>query len=382
MNQVVSGLSHHFKCGNYQQFQITGCDGNLIVSTSGKVTNLEISPRIEADPYVKTASYTIGLQIPSLTGLTYDGQNITEQGINSIDENWTIEFLDERDGALFSGTGTSSNSDVSLQQAFRVAHSVTVGANPSPAQTASSALTVALNYLRNNYNPTGMYSSGEVTGLFDIGMGTYQPTVANHFRSVTQNRYAGTASMEESWIATTDTYAAYEDFDISVEVSEEADNDVVNVNGVIHGLAELAYTGVVGVNGIVSNKSKIQNAFDKFYNQVSGSIYGRANKYYEAHGNFLNPKPLTSTFGYNSVAGTVTYNYTYDGRPENLNPCAKSERITITENEPNDVFAALTVIKRPYGPLLQGIGSSGVRTREINIEAVLEVPKLVLNVAL
>jgi hypothetical protein len=85
----------------------------------------------------------------------------------------------------------------------------------------------------------------------------------------------------------------------------------------------------------------------------------------------LNPNPLTQTFGYNPIAGTVTYSFTYDNRPAHCYDHAITENITFTETEPNDVFASLTVLGKISGPLLQSIGTVGPRTRELSIEAIL-----------
>ncbi|MHA2388026.1 MAG: hypothetical protein ACXACW_04810, partial [Candidatus Hodarchaeales archaeon] len=87
----------------------------------------------------------------------------------------------------------------------------------------------------------------------------------------------------------------------------------------------------------------------------------------------LNNNPLSTSFGYNNTAGTIIYSYSYDNRPYNCVSNARLENITFSENNPQDVFASLTVLGRAAGPLLQDIGTVGQRTREISIEAVLPV---------
>ena len=375
MSQITGGLSHYFQDGDCKLFQITGCESsNLVVNTSGKVVSLNISPRNEGDPFVKTADYTIVLEVPSLTGSLYDGQDIDSQGVSALEESWSIEFLDQRDGATF--TGINGNANFNLQQAFSISHEVSVDVNPSCTPTESTAIDMAKNYIANNYNSISSYDYAEATGLFDIGMYLYQRDAYDHWRTITQNKNAGKVSMNESWVFSADEYPAIEDFEVTIETSEETDYDTINVNGSVRGLADIRYTGVASNTAIPvqTNSSKIQNAFNKFSNSSSGLVYTRANQFYQQHGNFLNIKPLSTSIGYNTVAGTINYNYKFDGRPDNLNPCAKSEKITITENEPNDVFAAIAILSRPLGPVLQNIGSSGVRTREISIEAILATP--------
>ena len=87
----------------------------------------------------------------------------------------------------------------------------------------------------------------------------------------------------------------------------------------------------------------------------------------------LNINPLSTSFGYNNKAGTVTYSYNYNNRPYNCVAGARLENISFNETNPNDVFASLTILGRTAGPLFQDIGTSGARTKEISIEAVLPV---------
>ena len=144
----------------------------------------------------------------------------------------------------------------------------------------------------------------------------------------------------------------------------------VTVNGTIQGLATIGYdTEVTGI-------PKIDKAFD-YFKAISGDIYSRAATIYngniDSSGNnmSLNLNPLTSSIGYNTNGGSVSYNFTFNDRPYNCVASAKSEIINITEGNPNDVFSNLTILGRAAGPLYQDINTIGQRTREISIEAIL-----------
>jgi len=150
----------------------------------------------------------------------------------------------------------------------------------------------------------------------------------------------------------------------------------ISVNGNIQGLATVNYA-----NPNSSDETpKIAGAFGKWRN-ISGELYTRAQSAYLSTENLnnagnemsLNINPISSSFGYNNKAGTVTYSYTYNNRPYNCVSDAKLENITFNENNPTDVFASLTILGRLAGPLYQDIGTSGARTKEISIEAVLPV---------
>ena len=71
--------------------------------------------------------------------------------------------------------------------------------------------------------------------------------------------------------------------------------------------------------------------------------------------------------------GSVTYNHSYDDRPDNMYTGALTETISLTYNEPTDVFASLTVLGKARGPLFQDIYTSGVTTRDISIDAIIRI---------
>ena len=50
--------------------------------------------------------------------------------------------------------------------------------------------------------------------------------------------------------------------------------------------------------------------------------------------------------------------------------------ISIVDNNPADVIAIIPVLGRPHGPVLQDISTKTVRTRQLNIECVIEQPEL------
>ena len=117
------------------------------------------------------------------------------------------------------------------------------------------------------------------------------------------------------------------------------------------------------------------------WDSISGITYSRANSFYKINpkhlaflaSNSLNPTTLSTAFGYNITEGTITYSYSYNDRPINCVADALTETININETEPNDIFASLTVLGRKSGPLLQDIGTSGARTRDISIDAFLPI---------
>lgn len=358
----IATLSSTFVCGDCETF-VVACDGDAFISGQAKVLNLSVDPRTDGDLYVNTAAYSITLEMVSLTGNTYDNQ---ASGITSISEEWNFEILDERVAGTTSGP---KDGTISVDAAYNVTHSVTVTAPYVCQEGGGSSIgwEQAADYITNELAVASPQQG--VTGLFlPTGMNAY-----NHFRTVAKNVYDGTITLNDSWVLSVD--GALEDFDVSVETSLDSYLTNISVNGNIQGLASITYE-----NPNNNETTKIENAIAK-WSGISGDLYSRASTVYLASENInqdsntmpLNNIPLSTSFGYNNTAGTITYSYSYDNRPYNCVSNARLENITFSENNPNDVFASLTVLGRAAGPLLQDIGTVGQRTREISIEAVLPV---------
>ena len=357
----VTQLSNTFTCGTCQTFQVQ-CDGSDVFNGPARVTNLSINPRTDADLYVNTASYTISLEMVSMTGDTYDNQ---PSGITAISDEWNWEILDERVAGTVNTQNVfnSDSYDINIDGAFNISHNVTVTA-PFQCKDGTDIIgwEQAAEYVTNELAVSTPENG--LTGLFlPAGLSYY-----NHFRTVNKNVYEGTITLTDTWTASTNS-GALEDFTVNIDDNLDTNQKTVSINGTIQGLATVTYPGASGT-------TKLENAFN-YWKSVSGSIYGRATTIYDGNissdgGNrSLNNVPVSKAIGYNTPGGTVTYNYTYNDRPYNCVPTAKSEIINITENDPNDVFTSITVLGRQQGPLYQDINTFGPRTREISIEAIL-----------
>ena len=242
-----------------------------------------------------------------------------------------------------------------MDTAFTVSHNVSLQVDGC----ATDGLSDAESYLNTLYG-SSTPSDANVSNVFDIS--SLSITYSNHYRVVNKNVQEGSVSMSETWVASTG--AALEDFEVTREKSIDSDQVTVTTNGTIQGLNTISYPAGTG------STSKMENAISHWTGVVSGSLYSRANALYDGVYT-LNPTGFSSSIGYNGGAGTVSYNFIFNDRPANCVAGAKSEIININETEPNDVFASLTVLGRLSGPLFQEVGTSGARTREISIEAIL-----------
>jgi hypothetical protein len=329
-----------------QAFKIQ-CDSNTpLIDSSGVVTSISFQPRNDGDLFAQNGAYTITLEIPSLSG-----DAPIASGITALSEEWSIQHLDEKAG------GTAFGGSL-MDTAFTVSHNVSI--TVADACTTDDGLTKAESYLNTLYG-SSTPSDANVTSVFDISS-IASINYYNHYRVINKSVQDGSISMSETWVASTG--AALEDFEVSREKNLDSDQVTVTANGTIQGLASISYPAGTG------STSKMQNAITHWTGVVSGSLYSRASALYDGDYS-LNPTGFSSSIGYNGGAGTVSYNFVYNDRPANCVANAKSEIININETEPNDIFASLTVLGRLSGPLFQEVGTSGARTREISIEAIL-----------
>jgi hypothetical protein len=326
-----------------QAFKIQ-CDSNdPLIDSSGVVTNINFQPRNDADLFAQNGAYTITLTIPSLSG-----DAAIASGITAISEEWSIQHLDEKAGGTAFGGAL-------MDTAFTVSHNVSLQVDGC----ATDGLSDAESYLNTLYG-SSTPSDANVSNVFDIS--SLSITYSNHYRTINKNVQEGSINMTESWVASTGT--ALEDFEVTREKNIDSDQTTVTANGTIQGLASISYPAGTG------STSKMENAISHWKGVVSGNLYSRANAIYDGSYS-LNPTGFSSSLGYNGGAGTVSYNFVFNDRPANCVANAKSEIININETNPNDIFASLTVLGRLAGPLFQEVGTSGARTREISIEAIL-----------
>jgi len=378
-----------------------GTDAPLI-SGYPRVTTIDVTNA--GDNYIRRADYTINLELPSLTGLFSEpggvhcggslasGTNLTDSGLMSVSDEFTIEFLDERMGGEVGLTGTGVDGSAgftTLPSIFSIQRTVSAqgdsigGAEcdliPSsyvqPWQRAKAYVSANLGITP---DMTGL------AGLLGVGTGLNGLNLVNNFRNVSVNRTEGSVNATQTWIAFTGGAPATEDFEISIDRSVENPLTSITINGTIQGMAVIDYDD--STLSSPTGQSKFSYALTSWSGHpaqplgISGAILPRAQAVYQSlpkhKGNpagALNPDPLSEGLGYNIVGGVITYNHSYDDRPINCYSGALTETLSFTFNEPNDVFASLTILGKPQGPLLQQINTSGVTTRDISIDAIVPI---------
>ena len=382
---------------DYKPFFL-GCFGSPpIVSGHPKITSFDVN--FEGDNYVQRASYTIGLNLPTLIGSGFETvgpetDSLHSHGIISYTDDFSLEFTDERVGGQIS---LADGTHIDMPSVYSVTHNVSAQGEPlsghDPAYLAQQFVSSKLGFSN---------EMGAVSGILNTS-----GVACNNFRTISINKTEGTCNATETFmINPSGKYK--EDFELSANTSVEDPFTSIEINGTIQGYANVNYPNpnplgesFAGSDG--DSTPKFQNAITAWSGLrnaagavttegISGLLYTRANSFYQfqpphpaflgAHSegdpsrkaiNTLNPTTLSTAVGYNITEGVITYAYSYNDRPIHVVPDALSETINITENEPTDIFASLQVLGRASGPLLQDMGTKGPRTREISIDAFLPI---------
>lgn len=179
----------------------------------------------------------------------------------------------------------------------------------------------------------------------------------NHIRTQQVDERAGSFEVTENWVFCSGT--AIEEFNVDVAKTLDNPYTKVTLQGNIRGLEQRD----ANLNLI---KNKYDNAYLK-YTWVSGQALSRAQQYSNL---VLNTLPTSETFGTNALAGTITYNYEYDTRPVMING-ARSTVVSVNDTLAGKSYAAIFVLGRTNGPVLQDLKTSPEKKRSLSIEIVM-----------
>lgn len=274
-----------------------------------------------------------------------DGSNIFNDYISALEDNWQIETQEEP-------------VNDSIPRTYRVTHTLSAtgkrfydenGVLTKEAwQQAKSAIIPRLGLDMNFLTMSGI---GDIPQYF---------SGYNYLRSENIGASNGTYGITETWFMSSGH--ALENFTIDVKRGIDNSFSRVGIQGLVKGLE-------IRDSGMNLIQSKFVSASGKF-NEIKSYVYDRAKQYSKL--NHLHYIPISHSFVLNPFDGTVQYTYEYDDRPSGLISHALSENITIQNSFDNDVFAAIPVLGRKVGPVLQSINTKKETTRSLNIDIIFD----------
>jgi|694.fasta_scaffold02596_3 hypothetical protein len=218
------------------------------------------------------------------------------------------------------------------------------------------------------------FESGFASGFISLAQHAFGGY--NHSRTENIDKTNGSYAVTDTWLLSSGT--SYESYTASVSSTNESSIIGVSIDGTIRGLTSLPssgdiYGGALGSVSVGSLNSPYHNAILKYREISNNGTFGLTSHIYKRASNligkFLNPVPLSVSLGSNEFNGEITYNVSFDTRPLNLVLSGVlSEKISIQDTYPGDIFATIPVIGRKTGPILQYIGGRTEYQRSVTIE--------------
>lgn len=320
--------------------EFQSADGSQPMKCNPRVLSVDFS----SDVWFDRSEYTITLECDTLSvnGVPQGEDDFSEQ-ILSASETWSIETAEDQP------EGLGSN------RTYRLTHSLSAtgkrffdetGTLERPAWENARLWVLP----RLGFDSTIALSSG-VNNLPTYYQGF------NHVRSESVGENTGEFSVTETWIMSSGT--GLEDFTVNTRDDLDSGLTTVSIEGNVRGLD-------THDSNFNLTSDKYDNAVLKF-NEASGLALHRAQSY---SGLSLNGSTVNTTIGRSPVGGTISYSFEYNNRPTNLLASAKSEAISMSDAFGVDVFAAVGVLGRSTGPVLQNLGSKRETGRTLTIEAV------------
>lgn len=322
-------------------FEIQPWDGSASTKCKPRILDIAFANGIWFD----TMQYTITMQTDELfiNGSATSDTGFTDK-ISTADESWTIEFNETPENTILTNT-------------FRLTHNISaVGKSfyNDVNQLSMPAWQQARNYVQDRIGLD--YNIISSSGALNVP-GYYQGF--NHVRSENVDEANGNYGISESWILASGNVLEELNIEVTNSITEAFVH--VSINGSVQGLETRN-----------NNYQLVQRKYDAasgyFNNVVSPMMLARAQNY---AGITLNTMPITYHIGRNPIQGLINYGYEYNDRPSNCVANAKSEVISIIDNNPTDVFAAIPILGRAAGPLLQAINTTTAAQRQINIELIM-----------
>ena len=366
LNKVPSGIVGYKNIDQMQDALCSGfaedckelritCDNNLLLRQYPRVNSITFSPT--SDNWAQTSDFSIELE--------WDEPDISGFLINTVTETW--ELQGDTQASFYDWTLPGATGDNNMHL-FQMTHTISAKANTycSGPNSGIPGWKEARNFVITRLGYTQEDIEG--SGVFNLSAATYSGW--NHARVQRVGEYDGTFDVTETWLVADTGFAnncgnAIEDFTATTSFDANNGLTTTTINGSIQGIEEVSYGVNPGDYTVVQNK--YENA-SGFWECARPKLAGRATL---IGGGNVNTSPLNLSVSHNPTRGVISYNYTYDNRPCNFITGALVETITVSDENPTDVFAEIAILGRSYGPVLQDISTVTSSKRTVNINVVM-----------
>ncbi len=319
-------------------FEVVPLDGATPMKCNPRVKSIQFPE----GKWAETAEYVITLEADVVEGLggQEDTGNPQDYKVSRAAEEWNVEIIDER------------------LRTYRLTHAVSAtgkrfydSAGALTQNAWENARDFCLAKIGLGLKPARM----NAPGVLDESLSAY-----NYIRGQHVGEDSGLFSVSESWVCFDPQGGppATHEYTGTTRISLADNRTTVEVEGTITGL-EVRDTST---HALISTRGT--NA-ESLWANVQGNVLTVAQS---ISGITLNPISTQTQVGKNPVNGVITYHYTYDTRPVATTPGALTEVISVTNHNAADVFAQIPVLGRPFGPVLQSIGTKTSKRRIISVD--------------
>ena len=207
---------------------------------------------------------------------------------------------------------------------------------------------------------------------FNLVGGTPAYKAYNHTRSVSSDQSVGSYSVTDTWVISQENFESTHSLEFSFEGGVSGEGATVTANATFQGLSTIDY-----LSGESSKTDKYAGAL-KAFGTIMPLIPDLAEQVYiDSQGQYALRKDfkLNESVAHNKVAGTVTYSVTFNDYDPPKITDAVSENVSVSYNNDKGeqkLIAALQVIGRANGPIIQDIQTTQISSRTITVDAVMK----------
>tara|TARA_Y100000004_G_scaffold56052_1_gene62420 strand:- start:1047 stop:2708 length:1662 start_codon:yes stop_codon:yes gene_type:complete len=373
--QKVDGFAH---------FNVT-CGGETLWDVSGVRVN---SIEFEADVWVDKSDYTIELE--------WDGSGISGLNVEDFQETWDMSPAENTNYFELGYTAATGSSMSDYYEkhtpTWNLTHTLSAIGKPVVDEdgcVTKSGSTVAAEGIQQFLGFDENVAKSNCVLCFDAGVFAW-----NHSRSVERDEVAGRFGVTETWLVrpsgingSTESLPYSDTFSVDVQKGTQAAVTTATIRGTVEGYQETFFCSGAspleddpcagGQYGVLTNKydnAKIglDNARARINSQFAETLIYRRMNYFASGEAYrpMNVNPTEHTITHDPAAGTIQYSFTFDDKPKLCAANSLYENYTINDTNQADRIAEIPVIGRVAGPILQSLGTSTVRRRNLAIDLV------------
>ena len=159
-------------------------------------------------------------------------------------------------------------------------------------------------------------------------------------------------------------YEADDDVDLNLAMTASSTDDWTAANP--------GNTTGYETNPVVQSKYTAAESHFNFYSRTLYQTLQSTINRFQRYKVRLNPRPVSVSNSFSPLTGQITYNFSFNNRPENFLPFALSEDVTVNDTMPGEVFGTHQVLGRTRGPVFQNIKTQTQWERRLSINCIVD----------